>query len=154
MASHQVTAQRSYTMSRIRSKDTSPELRVRSLMHRAGYRYSLHVKTMPGAPDIVMRRYRTVVFVNGCFWHQHQGCRIASKPKTNTDYWQRKFKRTADRDRRTKAELQQDGWTVLVIWECQTRNEESLQDLLAEVLPPRLPRNKIMNPIAGEHDSD
>ena len=137
MASHQVTAQRSYTMSRIRSKDTSPELRVRSLMHRAGYRYSLHVKTMPGAPDIVMRRYRTVVFVNGCFWHQHKGCRIASKPRTNTDYWQRKFKRTADRDRRVISELQQDGWTVLVIWECQTRNEDDLHNLLAKILPPR-----------------
>ena len=155
MGSHQVTAQRSYTMSRIRSKDTSPELRVRSMIHRAGYRYRLHVTKMPGSPDIVMRRYRTVVFVNGCFWHQHQGCRIASTPKTNTDYWQRKFTRTAERDRKSKVALRRDGWNVLVIWECQTRNEESLQNLLSEVLPPKTPASDrgFQEPVAIHEDS-
>ena len=106
-------------------------------MHRGGYRYRLHVATLPGSPDIVMRRYRTVIFINGCFWHQHQHCRIASSPKTNTDYWQRKFERTAIRDQDAQAALQQDGWRVLVIWECQTRDIQSLKELLDEVLPQK-----------------
>ena len=136
MAAQSVSSQRSFIMSRIRSRDTSPELRVRSLVHRMGYRYRLHVATLPGSPDIVMRRYCTIIFVNGCFWHQHQGCRIASQPKTNTDYWRQKFERTVARDKEAQETLKKEGWTVLVIWECQTREAEGLRVLLDEILPP------------------
>ena len=113
---------------------------MRSLVHGMGYRFRLHVKNMPGSPDIVMRRYRTAIFVNGCFWHQHKGCRLASVPKTNTQYWEEKFRRTASRDHEARDRLQADGWSVLVIWECQTRDEGELRLLLSEVLPAKLPR--------------
>ena len=124
-------------MSRVRSKDTSPEMRVRSQMHRSGYRYRLHVKDMPGAPDIVMPRYRTAVFVNGCFWHRHPGCSRASIPKTNTAFWERKFENNVARDEGVHASLRQDGWAVVVVWECQTRNRKTLTDTLLDILPPR-----------------
>ena len=130
-------AMRSQNMSRIRSRDTLPELRVRSLIHRAGYRYRLHVKEMPGKPDIVMPRYRTAILINGCFWHRHPNCRYATTPKTNTDYWQRKFERNVARDRTAHYELARNGWKILVIWECQTRDKESLATLIGEILPPR-----------------
>ena len=106
-------------------------------MHRAGYRYRLHVNWMPGKPDMVMPRYHTAVFVNGCFWHRHQGCKYASTPKTNADYWQQKFNRNVVRDKRTYAASRQDGWKVLVVWEWQTRNPLELAALLVAVLPPR-----------------
>ena len=129
--------QRSWTMSRVRSKDTTPEMRVRSEMHRTGYRFRLHVSGMPGKPDIVLPRFRTVIFVNGCFWHRHPGCRYAATPKSNVDYWERKFETNVVRDERSHASLRQDGWTVLIIWECQTRSREALVDTLSGILPPR-----------------
>ena len=129
--------QRAWTMSRVPSKNTSPEMRVRSQMHRAGYRYRLHVSDMPGKPDIVMPRYQTVVFVNGCFWHRHPGCRRASTPKTNTPFWERKFARNVARDRRAHKSLRRDGWTVLVVWECQTRDSQTLANTLCNMLPSR-----------------
>ena len=125
-------------MSRVRSKDTSPELRVRSLVHRAGYRYRLHVRKLPGSPDMVMRKYRTVIFVNGCFWHRHPDCKHATTPKTNVDYWNAKFERNVSRARKNHEALKQDGWRVVVIWECETRNAQDLSNLLSEVLPPRV----------------
>ena len=125
-------------MSRVRSKNTSPEMRVRSQIHRLGYRYRLHVSGMLGNPDIVMPRYRTVVFVNGCFWHRHPQCRRASTPKTNTEFWKRKFKRNVERDEMVHASLRRDGWTVLVIWECQTHKSEELQSLLLDILPAKI----------------
>ena len=137
MADDRSPAKRSLNMSRIRSRDTSPELRVRSLLHRSGYRYRLHVNNMPGTPDIVMPRYRTVVFVNGCFWHRHPNCRYSTTPKTNVDYWQQKFERNVKRDLNAYDILRQDGWTVLIIWECQTRDQDCLSTLLKEILPPR-----------------
>lgn len=137
MVDHLSPERRSWNMGRIRSKDTSPELRVRSMIHRAGYRYRLHAKAMPGKPDIVMRRHRTVVFVNGCFWHRHEGCRYATTPASNTEYWRRKFERTVARDKESQEALGRDGWQVLVIWECQTRDGAKLANLLAEILPPR-----------------
>lgn len=137
MPRHLSADQRSFIMSRIRSKDTSPELRVRSAIHRLGYRYRLHVSSLPGRPDIAMPRYRTAIFVNGCFWHQHQGCRHATVPRTNTDYWQQKFQRTIDRDNRSHATLLQSGWKALVIWECQTKDGLALKSLLKEILPSR-----------------
>ena len=128
---------RSLVMSRVRSKDTSPELRVRSQMHRKGYRYRLHVGKMAGSPDIVMARHRAVIFVNGCFWHRHPGCRYSSTPKTNADYWLRKFERNVARDKKAHAALRREGWKVLVVWECQTQDSFGLADLLNDILPER-----------------
>ena len=128
---------RSWMMGRIRSKDTSPELRVRSQIHRAGYRYRLHVSRMPGKPDIVLPRYRTAIFVNGCFWHHHSGCSRSTMPKTNVSYWRRKFERNAMRDRESRRALEKTGWTPLTIWECQTKDQQALASLLSWILPPR-----------------
>ena len=128
---------RSWVMSRVRSKNTKPELRVRSMMHKAGYRFRLHVPGMTGKPDIVMPRYRTVVFVNGCFWHRHRDCRHSTTPKTNAEYWLLKFEGNVARDRAAHAALRTAGWQVVVIWECQTRDREQLAALLRSVLPSR-----------------
>lgn len=128
---------RSWLMSRVRSKDTTPELRVRSLVHRAGYRYRLHVNGMPGKPDLVLPRYRTAILVHGCYWHRHPGCKQATMPKTNVEYWEKKFESNLARDKRDQKALIQGGWKVLVIWECQTRNLQKLEALLLATLPPR-----------------
>ena len=137
MPDHISPEQRSWNMSRIRSKDTTPELLVRSLIHRAGYRFSLHSTKLPGKPDIVMSRYRTVIFVNGCFWHRHTGCRYSTTPSTNTEYWEQKFKRTVARDQHAHATLRKLGWTVLVVWECQTRDSTNLANFLEGTLPDK-----------------
>ena len=123
-------------MSRVRSKDTTPERRVRSLMHRAGYRYRLHAKNLPGKPDIVLRRHKTAVFVHGCFWHRHQGCPRASTPQSNTEYWTRKFANNVDRDAEAQNALTRAGWRVLVIWECQTKNAQELESLIVSAFTP------------------
>ncbi len=128
---------RSWVMSRVRSKDTSPEIRVRSILHRAGFRFRLHVKSLPGTPDIVLRKHRTAVFVNGCFWHRHPGCKQASTPRTNIDYWRKKFDRNISRAKKNYNELRLKEWQVVIVWECQTRNSESLSQLLSEIMPLR-----------------
>lgn len=110
---------RSWLMSRIRSENTTPEIRVRSALHRAGYRFRLHVKTLPGSPDIVLPKYKTVIFVHGCFWHNHKGCSISRIPSTNSDFWKKKFQRNVERDKRVKKELRKLGWKVIVVWECE-----------------------------------
>lgn len=115
---HLSSEKRSWNMSRIRSKDTAPEKLVRSALHRAGYRFRLHVKTLPGKPDIVLSKYKTVIFVHGCFWHRHPHCPKATNPSTHTDYWHKKFLQNVERDQREQAELKQMGWKVIVIWEC------------------------------------
>lgn len=121
---------RSWNMSRIRGRDTKPEKLVRSLLYRMGYRYRICRKDLPGKPDIVLARYTTVVFVHGCFWHRHEGCRFAYNPKSRTEFWQRKFQRTVERDRQVKAELEQLGWRVLYVWECETGDPEHLSRVL------------------------
>jgi DNA mismatch endonuclease, patch repair protein len=113
-------AQRSAAMARIRSKDTKPELVVRRLLHSLGYRYRLHRSDLPGKPDLVFPRRRSVVFVNGCFWHGH-GCKLSSSPKTRSDYWADKISGNRARDRRNIRRLRNDGWHVCVVWECDTR---------------------------------
>ena len=110
--------QRHRCMSHIHSKATKPEMAVRRWLWAHGYRYRLNVKSVPGKPDIVMRRYRTAVFVNGCFWHRHEGCGKFVMPKSNTDFWQAKIERNRTRDTRNYEELMQAGWQVVVIWEC------------------------------------
>lgn len=135
MADRLTPDRRSWNMRRIGSRNTTPELRVRRLLHKAGFRYRLHVANLPGKPDIVLKRHQTVIFVNGCFWHRHNGCRFTTTPNTNTEYWQRKFARTIDRDTKARAELEEQGWKVTVIWECQTRNDDSLKTQLSGSLP-------------------
>ena len=113
---------RSRIMSHIRSKDTKPEIAVRKWLHHRGFRFRLHVKTLPGHPDIVLPKYKTAIFVNGCFWHQHQGCKIAHIPQTQTGMWALKFKKTLERDAMEAKKLTDGGWHTLVIWECQVKN--------------------------------
>lgn len=125
---------RSWNMSRIRGKDTRPELRVRSALHRLGYRFRLNRRDLPGKPDIVLPRYQTVIFVHGCFWHRHPGCRFAYTPKSRVEFWQAKFQRNVERHREVEEELTTLGWRVLVIWECETDSATGLLDRLTELL--------------------
>lgn len=117
---------RSQIMSRIRARNTNPEMRVRSAVHRLGMRFRKHAKDLPGSPDLANRRRRWAIFVHGCFWHSHEGCRLASRPKSNTAYWEPKLKGNLDRDRAHYRELELRGYRVFVIWECDTRNSELL----------------------------
>jgi DNA mismatch endonuclease (patch repair protein) len=120
--------QRRLNMSRIRSKDTKPEMIVRSLVHRMGYRFRLHDKTLPGKPDLVLKRYKTVIFVHGCFWHMHT-CRWGQvKPKTSAEFWENKRRRNAARDEEVIRQLEAMGWRVIVVWECETRDVERLRE--------------------------
>jgi len=125
---------RSWNMSRIRSENTKPEKVVRSMLHRMGYRFRLHRRDLPGKPDIVLPKYHTVVFVHGCFWHRHKGCKYAYTPKSRVRFWQTKFHENVDRDRRVCRQLRRLGWQVVVIWECQTVDTVSLAVRLAEQL--------------------
>lgn len=121
-------------MRRIRKTDTKPELIVRRLAHGLGYRYRLYRRDLPGTPDLVFPRLRKVIFVHGCFWHQHD-CPLGRKqPSTNRDYWLPKLARNVERDRSARARLQSDGWKVLVIWECETRTSPRLGDVLTQFL--------------------
>lgn len=119
--------QRSALMSRIRGKDTKPELAVRRLAHSMGYRFRLHRRDLPGRPDLVFPRLRKVVFVHGCFWHQHPGCRYAYQPKSRVEFWKVKFAANAARDRSALAALNDLGWDTLVVWECETSDMGSLE---------------------------
>lgn len=112
-------AKRSYVMSRVSSKDTKPEKIVRSYLHRAGLRFRLHGPGLPGKPDLVLAKYRTVVFVHGCFWHRHKGCKRATTPKTRKEFWMEKFEKNKARDRRNSRQLKENGWHVIVIWACE-----------------------------------
>ena len=114
--------QRSWNMSRVRCANTKPEKVVRSLLHRMGYRFRLYRRDLPGCPDIVLPKYLTVVFVHGCFWHQHVGCRKATIPKTRHNFWKQKLTNNVVRDKKVRRELEDDGWRVLVVWECQIKN--------------------------------
>lgn len=122
-------AKRSALMSRIRSKNTRPELAVRSILHRLGYRFRLHRKDLPGRPDIVLPKHRKIILVQGCFWHGHT-CRLASKPKSNEGYWSTKIAGNRARDARTLKALAEQGWTVLELWECEVRRFEGLEERL------------------------
>ena len=120
------TERRSWNMARIRGRNTIPEKLVRSLLHRLGYRFSLHRRDLPGKPDIVMARHRTVVFVHGCFWHLHAGCRNARIPKTRRLWWTEKLSGNTARDKRHRNALRHLGWRVLTVWECETEQPEKL----------------------------
>jgi len=120
---------RSWNMSRIRGKHTAPEMAVRSVLHKAGFRFRLHRKGFPGKPDIVLPKYKTVVFVHGCFWHRHQGCRNCTTPSNRRDWWLEKLNGNAARDKINRRALQKLGWRVVVVWECQTEKKSGLQKL-------------------------
>jgi len=125
--------QRSRTMRAVRSRDTKLELTVRRFLHAAGLRYILHDRRLLGSPDLVFPKYRTVVFVHGCFWHQHANCPAASRPRSNTEYWSRKLTGNVERYARNRTSLEASGWRVLVIWECEIRERDAL-DRLAETI--------------------
>ena len=111
-------ATRSRTMAAIRSKDTKPEKWVRSALHKQGFRFRLHNKKLPGSPDLVLRKYHAVIFINGCFWHQHEGCKAAHLPKTRRDFWEKKFARNVARDQKVLYQLKVLGWRAAIVWEC------------------------------------
>ena len=121
-------------MSRVKGRDTLPERQVRSLLFRMGYRFRLHVKHLPGKPDIVLPRFRKVIFVHGCFWHCHAGCVRATRPKTNEEFWRQKLNRNAERDEQNLAELRGSGWRTLVVWQCEIGDAESLRTRLENFL--------------------
>lgn len=128
---------RSWNMSRIKGKDTKPEIVLRSLLHKSGLRFRLHEKKLSGRPDIVLPRYKTAIFVHGCFWHRHQGCRYAYMPKTRIEFWKEKFERTVQRDIEKNKALAAEGWHVFTAWECELKEapgkvEERILKLLRE----------------------
>ncbi|MEO0509076.1 MAG: very short patch repair endonuclease [Verrucomicrobiota bacterium] len=129
--------QRSYNMSRIRSKNTKPELVVRSMLHRLGYRFTVNGpknKKLPGKPDIVLPKYKTVIFVHGCFWHMCPGCKYATIPKTRMEWWKAKLEGNAKRDARKQKELRQLGWRVVVVWQCELRSPVALSLLETDLV--------------------
>jgi len=132
------TAKRSENMRRIKSKGTHPEMLVRKLLHKMGYRYRIHRKNLPGSPDIVFGGRRKVIFVHGCFWHCHDtdGCADSRTPKSNTGYWVPKLARNKERDARNLAALAETGWQSLVIWDCETRDAAELRSRLVAFLDP------------------
>lgn len=123
MADHLNKERRSWNMSRIRSKNTKPEMLLRSSLHRMGYRFRVCVKDLPGKPDIVLPKYKTVIFVHGCFWHRHKGCKKCTMPSTNSQFWNNKFSLNVKRDKRIMIGLKALGWRVIVIWECEVKRD-------------------------------
>lgn len=124
---------RSEIMSKIKGKDTKPEKIVRSLLHSMGYRFRIHRKDLPGNPDIVLPKYKTVIFIHGCFWHGHD-CKVSRVPKTRTHYWIDKFEKNRSRDRKNILDLKQTGWKVCVIWECQTQDFKKIENRIISLL--------------------
>ena len=122
--------QRSWNMGRIPSCNTRPEIIIRSALHRLGFRFRLHGKALPGKPDIVLRKWRHVVFVHGCFWHRHSGCKKAYTPKSRIGFWSKKFSQNVARDEAVQRELERLGWSVSTIWECETDNPRALSEAI------------------------
>lgn len=137
-------------MSRVRGKNTSPEIRVRKAAHALGFRFRLYRKDLPGKPDLVFPKYRVALFVHGCFWHRHPGCSKASMPKSRTDYWADKFATNVARDRRNAESLRAAGWRVEIVWECETKDAEALKAVLAE----RIARPSASPGLAGDAEGD
>ena len=127
---------RSEIMSRIRGRDTKPEMIVRRIAHGLGFRFRLHRRDLPGSPDLVFPKHRAVIMVHGCFWHRHPGCKYASSPKTRVRFWEDKFEGNVVRDRRNEEALHELGWRVMVIWECETRDHEAVAARIESFLRP------------------
>lgn len=130
MADHVPTEKRSEIMRAVRGKDTRPERLVRSAAHRLGLRFRLHDPRLPGRPDMVLRRWKTVIFINGCYWHRHRGCRKATTPKSNVEFWEAKFAGNQKRDQRNYRQLAKLGWRVVVLWQCEV---ESIDEAMARL---------------------
>lgn len=126
--------QRRHCMASVRQKDTKPEILARKALHRMGYRFRLHRRDLPGNPDIVLPKYKSVVFVHGCFWHGHPGCPRAKRPATNKKFWNEKIEKNITRDREAQAALEDLGWRVAVIWSCEVKDGETLESRLANFL--------------------
>lgn len=140
--------QRSYNMSQIHGKDTKPEELVRKFLFSQGFRYRKNDARLPGKPDIVLPKYKTVIFVNGCFWHKHEGCKYFVWPKNNAEFWKEKIEKNAARDEKDYELLEREGWHVVVVWECELRKnkrEESLRKVLAELKNVRDVKTKILD---------
>lgn len=120
-------------MSRIQAKDTKPELTIRRLLFADGFRYRIHVKTLPGTPDLVLPKYRAVIFVHGCFWHGHDGCKYAKLPTTHVEFWRDKISKNKERDQRVRQELVSGGWRVLTIWTCSINNQAKVKETYTQV---------------------
>jgi DNA mismatch endonuclease (patch repair protein) len=123
---------RSAMMANIKGRNTRPEMVVRRAAHRLGLRYRLHRRDLPGSPDLVFPRRRIALFVHGCYWHRHNGCKYAYTPKSNVEFWQKKFQTNVDRDIRVRQELEAGGWNVVIIWECETRDSGTVTDVLTQ----------------------
>lgn len=134
MADNLTPEKRSWNMGRIRSVNTKPEMVIRSLLHKMGYRFRLHRKDLPGKPDIVLPKYRTIIFVHGCFWHRHKDCKFAYTPKSRIDFWEEKFKNNIERDKKHVDTLKQMDWRVIIIWECEIKDIDRLQANLSSKL--------------------
>lgn len=127
-------AHRSWNMSRIKASNTKPERIVRSLLHQMGFRFRLYREDLPGKPDIVLPKFHTVIFVHGCFWHRHEGCKECTTPKSNTEFWLDKFRKNVERDDRVAQRLENLGWKVVVVWSCETKDLNELSKRLFEEL--------------------
>ena len=130
---HKVSEQRSRNMSAIKSKNTKPEIAVRKVLHSMGYRFRLHGKDLPGSPDIVLPKYKTVIFVHGCFWHRHENCKYATTPKTREEFWNKKFRSNLERDMDIQENIKNIEWRSVVIWECETKNIDNLKEKIIDV---------------------
>lgn len=143
MADIKTKESRSYNMSRIAGKDTKPEELVRKYLFSKGFRYRKNVRKLPGTPDLVVPKYRTVIFVNGCFWHGHEGCKYFVWPKSNAEFWRKKIETNISRDQRKEAQLRDMGWNVMIVWECELRPPkrqatlERLESQLRQILEKR-----------------
>ncbi len=136
MADTLTKEKRRWNMSRITGKNTKPEILLRSLLHREGFRFRLHDKRLPGKPDIVLPRYRTAIFVNGCFWHRHKDCKFSYTPKSRKEFWLTKLEGTVKRDRKKQEALTNMGWQVIVVWECELnkQREKIIVDISSKLL--------------------
>jgi DNA mismatch endonuclease, patch repair protein len=129
-------ATRSYNMSRIKGKDTKPEMLVRRFLHAQGFRYRLHVKNLPGKPDIVLPKYKTIIFIHGCFWHGHEGCKYYVVPKTRTEWWLNKINGNVENDKKATKALKKEGWKIITLWECDLKPtfiDKTLTSLLRKI---------------------
>lgn len=122
---------RSYNMSQIQAKDTKPEMLVRKFLHSNGFRYRLHAKDLPGKPDLVLPKYNSVIFVHGCFWHAHENCEYFKIPETRTEWWKEKLYGNRERDKKNIEELKDEGWHVIVVWECELKKETRYENLIS-----------------------
>lgn len=137
MSDNKTSAQRHRNMAAIHSASTKPELKLRHALWNMGFRYRVNIKQLPGSPDIVLPKYRTVIFVHGCFWHGHQGCKFHTVPKTNTGFWTAKITRNQERDQEVWRQLEAKGWSVIIVWECQLKKavlEETIHRVESEIL--------------------